>query len=303
MASPLPLALVQAPAPPAGNLDAFASGLERLARARPAVRLYVHPELHLATAAPGTVPGEDAPAPEELAQPLDGPLDRGLAELAGDLGVWLAPGSLYERGADGNIYNTAPVYSPDGRRVAAYRKICPWRPYETVTPGTEFVVFEMGEYGRVGLTICYDAWFPEITRNLAHLGAQLILNVVQTPTSDREQETVLARANALTNQVFVASVNAAGPTGVGRSLLVDPEGRVRVHAPGAEDCVLTDVIDLGETARVRRYGTAGLNRPWQQFRPGDTALDLPLYSGGRIDPSTWGAGHGGSPLTERHEAS
>lgn len=302
MASPLPLALVQAPAPPAGNLDTFASGLERLARQRPAVRLYVHPELHLATAAPGTVPGEDGPAPEELAQPLDGPLDRRLGELAGDLGVWLAPGSLYERGADGNIYNTAPVYSPEGRRVAAYRKICPWRPYETVTPGTEFVVFQMGEYGRVGLTICYDAWFPEITRNLAHLGAELILNVVQTPTSDREQETVLARANALTNQVFVASVNAATPTGVGRSLLVDPEGRVRVHAPGADDCVLTDVIDLGETARVRRYGTAGLNRPWEQFRPGDAALDLPLYSG-RIEPSTWGAGHGGSPLTERHEAS
>lgn len=102
--------------------------------------------------------------------------------------------------------------------------------------------------------------------------------------------------------MFVASVNAATPTGVGRSLLVDPEGRVRAHAPGADDCVLTDVIDLGETARVRQYGTAGLNRPWQQFRPGDAALDLPLYSG-RIEPSTWGAYHGGSPLTERHEAS
>lgn len=125
---------------------------------------------------------------------------------------------------------------------------------------------------------------------------------MQTPTSDREQETVLARANALTNQVFLASVNAATPTGVGRSLLVDPEGRVRTRAPAAEECVLTDVIDLGETARVRHYGTAGLNRPWRQFRPGDAPLDLPLYSG-RIDPSIWGAGHGGSPLTERHESS
>jgi predicted amidohydrolase len=302
MTSPLPLALVQAPARPAGDLGSFASDLQRLARQRPAVRLFVYPELHLATPAPATGSDGGPAVPEELAEPLEGPVDRQLAELAGDLGVWLMPGSLYERGDDGHVYNTAPVYSPDGRRVAAYRKICPWRPYETTTPGTEFVVFEMGQYGRVGMTICYDAWFPEIARNLTHLGADLIVNLVQTPTSDREQEVVLARANAITNQVFVASVNAAGPTGLGRSLLVDPEGRVRTQAPGAEDCVLTDVIDLGDTARTRRYGTAGLNRPWEQFRPGDASLDLPLY-GGRIDPHTWGAGHDGSSRTERAETS
>ncbi|MFD7819206.1 carbon-nitrogen hydrolase family protein [Streptomyces sp. NPDC059785] len=289
MASPLPLALVQTPAHPSDDLDSFAFGLERLARQRPAVRLFVHPELHLATPEPATGPGGAAATPEELAEPLDGPRDRRLAELAGDLGVWLMPGTVYERGGDGRIHNTAPVYSPAGRRVTAYRKICPWRPYETTAPGNEFVVLDMGEYGRVGMSICYDAWFPEISRNLAHLGAQLIVNLVQTPTSDREQEVVLARANAITNQVFVASVNAAAPTGLGRSLLVDPEGRVRTQAPSAEDCVLTDVIDLGETDRVRRYGTAGLNRPWEQFGPGDAPVELPLYSG-RIDPATWGTG-------------
>lgn len=302
MSSPLPLALVQAPAHPTGDLDSFTSGLERLARQRPAVRLFVHPELHLDSPAPGTGAGVEEASPEALAEPLDGDRDRRLAELAGDLGVWLMPGSVYERGSDGRIHNTAPVYSPDGRRVAAYRKICPWRPYETTTPGNEFVVFDMGEYGRVGLSICYDAWFPEISRSLAHLGAELIVNLVQTPTSDREQEVVLARANAITNQVFVASVNAAGPTGLGRSLLVDPEGRVRTHAPSAETCVLTDVIDLGETARVRHYGTAGLNRPWDQWRTGDAPLDLPLYSG-RIDPATWGAGHPGHASHETAETS
>ncbi|OWA00291.1 carbon-nitrogen hydrolase family protein [Streptomyces sp. CS113] len=296
MHSPLPLALVQAPAHPTQDLDSFASGLERLSRQRPQVRLFVHPELHLATPAPGSGPADDAAAPEQLAEPLDGPRDRRLAELAGDLGVWLMPGSVYER-RHGQIHNTAPVYSPQGRRVAAYRKICPWRPYETTTPGTEFVVFDMDDHGRVGLSICYDAWFPEISRNLAHLGAQLIVNLVQTPTSDREQELVLARANAITNQVFVASVNAAAPTGLGRSLLVDPEGRVRTQAISAEECVLTDVIDLGETTRVRTYGTAGLNRPWEQFRPGDAPVDLPLYSG-RMDPSTWGAGLSGTSRAE-----
>lgn len=188
------------------------------------------------------------------------------------------------------------MYSPAGERVAAYRKIAPWRPYEVSTPGTDFVVFDIPEHGRVGLTICYDAWFPEIARQLAWLGADLILNLVQTPTVDREQEVVLARANAIVNQVFVASVNAAGPTGIGRSLLVDPEGRVRTQVTGAETAVLTDVLDLAEAARVRHHGTAGLNRLWEQFQPGDTPVALPLY-GGKIDPETWGAGRGAAGRT------
>lgn len=270
MSRPLPLALVQAPA---HSLDEYSAEVERLAAERPQVRLVVHPELHLC---------------EHMAdaEPLDGPRDRRLAELAGDLGLWLAPGSVYERGETGHVYNTAVVYSPEGRRVAFYRKVFPWRPYETTSPGDHFVVFTMPGIGRLGLSICYDAWFPESTRHLAWLGAELVLNVVLTPTADRAQEVVLARANAIVNQVFVASVNAAAPDGVGRSLLVDPEGRVRVEAVGAEATVLTDVIDLAAVDNVRRYGTAGLNRMWRQWQAGDEPLALPMYSG-VIDPTTW----------------
>lgn len=298
MASPLPLALVQAPAQPTRDLEAFAGDVRALVAQRPDLRLVVYPELHLDS--PRVEPGATRPDPRDLALPLDGPRDRALAALASDLGIWLVPGSLYELAADDRVYNTTPVYSPDGERVATYRKIAPWRPYETVTPGTDFVVFDIPGHGRVGLTICYDAWFPEIARQLTWLGADLILNLVQTPTVDREQEVVLARANAIVNQVFVASLNAAGPTGLGRSLLVDPEGRVRTQVPGAETAVLSDVLDLAEAARVRRFGTAGLNRLWEQFQPGDTPLELPMY-GGKIDPQTWGAGRGASPDAEgRH---
>lgn len=289
MAAPLPIALVQAPALPARDLDRFAADVRTLVAQRPGPRLVVFPELHLDT--PTAEPGAAAVDARDLAEPIDGPRGAALAALAGELGIWLVPGSVYELADDGLVYNTAPVYSPAGQRVAAYRKIAPWRPYETSTPGTDFVVFDIPEHGRVGLTICYDAWFPEITRQLAWLGADLILNLVQTPTVDREQEVVLARANAIVNQVFVASVNAAGPTGIGRSLLVDPEGRVRTQVTGAETAVLTDVLDLAEAARVRLHGTAGLNRLWEQFRPGDTPVALPLY-GGKIDPETWGAGRG-----------
>ena len=72
---------------------------------------------------------------------------------------------------------------------------------------------------------------------------------------------VLARANAIMNQVFVVSVNAAGPVGTGQSVIVDPEGLVRVHS-ATEATVLTDVLDLEHVSRVRQYGTVGLTRPW-----------------------------------------
>ena len=283
MSRPLPLALVQDAAQPAGDLAPFASRLEKLTRAHPDAQLFVYPELHLEGASDDQ---SEEDVEQASAEALDGPRGRALAELAGDLKLWLAPGSVYERGPDGRIYNTAVVYSPEGLLVASYRKIFPWRPYEKVAPGSEFVVFDMTGFGRVGLSICYDAWYPESSRHLAWMGAELILNVVKTPTADRAQEVVLARANAIVNQVFMASVNAATPDGLGRSILVDPQGRVLVEADGAAPMVLSDAIDLDEVANVQKYGTAGVTRPWQQFHSTDVPLELPLYSG-KIDPSVW----------------
>ncbi|MBX6384205.1 MAG: carbon-nitrogen hydrolase family protein, partial [Microbispora sp.] len=148
-----------------------------------------------------------------------------------------------------------------------------------------FVVADLPGVGRIGLSVCYDAWFPEVARHLAWLGAEVIVNPVMTTTADRAQELVLARANAIANQVFVVSVNTAAPVGTGRSLVADPEGRVRVEA-GEAATVLTDVIDLDDVTRVRRHGTAGLNRVWSQFTDADPPLELPLYQG-RIDPGRW----------------
>lgn len=285
MSGPLPLVLVQQPACRAGDLTGFAADLRRQIPSSGAEPLVIYPELHLCGG-----PDADAEAVQaamtDTAEPLAGPRDRALAELAGDLGIWLAPGTVYERGQNGCIYNTAVVYSPAGQRVASYRKIFPWRPYETSAAGAEFVVFDIGGVGRIGLSICYDAWFPESTRHLAWMGADLVLNLVRTATADREQELILARANAITNQVFVASVNAAAPAGVGRSLLVDPEGRVRDETVDAEPATLTSALDLDEVRRVRRDGTAGLNRMWDQFGTADDPLELPLYAG-KIDPANW----------------
>jgi predicted amidohydrolase len=191
-----------------------------------------------------------------------------------------------ERGLDDNFYNTAVVLSPRGELVASYRKIFPWRPYEFHTPGNQFVVFDIDGVGRIGLSICYDAWFPEVARHLAWMGAEVILNVVKTTTQDRPQEVVLAQANSIVNQTFTVSVNCAGPIGKGRSLIVDPEGAVLLASPDASVDVLSQTIDFEHVSRVRQYGTAGLNRMWSQFLPSDIGIELPLYSG-RIDPERW----------------
>jgi predicted amidohydrolase len=191
-----------------------------------------------------------------------------------------------ERGPAGELFNTAVVLSPQGELVASYRKIFPWRPYEPYVPGDRFVVFDMDDVGRFGLSICYDAWFPEVTRHLAWMGAEVVLNVVKTTTPDRAQELVLAQANSIVNQTFTVSVNCAGPIGEGRSLIVDPEGDIRLASADTSPAVLVATIDLDDVTRVREHGTAGFNRMWSQFLPSDPPLELPLY-GGRIDPERW----------------
>ncbi|MFG2356769.1 carbon-nitrogen hydrolase family protein [Streptomyces sp. NPDC048521] len=281
----LPLALGQLAPHPAGDpLSAFTAEVERMLRQAPGTRMAVFPELHLCgTAGP---PAENASRLREAAQPLDGPRVRELAALAGDLGIWLLPGTVCEQGPNGELFNTALAFSPEGRLVASYRKVFPWRPTEPYDPGDRFVVFDVPGTGRIGFAVCYDAWFPEVARHLAWQGAEVIVNPVMTTTPDREQELVLARANAIANQVFVVSVNTAGPTGTGHSLVVDPEGRVRTEAASADPAVLTDVLDLDEVTRVRAHGTAGVTRMWDHFTDTDRPIELPLY-GGRIDPRRW----------------
>jgi predicted amidohydrolase len=166
----------------------------------------------------------------------------------------------------------------------SYHKCLPGRPYEPYKPGDRFAVFDLPSLGRVGLSICYAAWFPEVSRHLAWMGAELIINPTETTSCDRTQEVVLTRANAVVNQVFVVSVNAGAPCGIGHSLVVDPEGRVRVEA-GDSPMVLTDVLDLDDVTRVRAFGTARLNRLWSQFTDVEAPLE-PLFAG-RMDPSRW----------------
>ncbi|GAA3701715.1 hypothetical protein GCM10023081_42690 [Arthrobacter ginkgonis] len=281
----LPLVAVQAPPRLIGEpVSAFAAEVRAAVERQPGTRLVVFPELHLF--GDGNPDLQRTEVLQESAEPLDGPRVRQLRQLAADLGIWLVPGSVCERGPEGQLFNTALVLSPEGELAGYYRKIFPWRPHEPYDPGDRFTVVDLDGIGRVGLNICYDAWFPEVTRQLAWMGAEVILNVVKTTTPDRRQELVLAQANAIVNQVFMVSVNCAGPTGQGRSLIVDPEGNVIAEAGDDAPALLAAELDLAAVDRVRTHGTENVNRPWSQFHDGEPAIELPIYQG-RIDPAAW----------------
>ena len=266
------------------SLNGFSEDVAGVVARHPDADMVIYPELHLFH--PGLPPETHSGATERESVPLDGEFVHGLCAIAKRHEIWLVPGSINERGEDGKLYNTALVINPSGDVVATYWKMFPWRPFEPHTPGSTFVVFEVPGVGTIGLNTCYDIWFPETCRHLAWMGADLIINLVKTTTPDRAQELVLVRANAIMNQVPIVSVNSAGPVGFGCSLIVGPEGEVITDAMHTDRGELEFTFDRSRVDEVRTNGTAGTNKMWEQFRPGDQPIDLPLY-GGQIDPGRW----------------
>ena len=277
----LPIAAVQA-APVPWDVEAtyekFETEIAELKKNFPEIQLFVFPELYLSALGPVSRGVPPRYSPTAVAETIPGPLTDRLCKLAEALGTWLVPGSFYELGDDDKIYNSAVAISPKRGIVARYRKIFPWRPWERTTAGNEFAVFDVDGLGRAGLMICYDGWFPEVARHLAWMGAEVILQPTATGTSDRQQELVLARANAIVNQVFVVNPNMGGGAGPGQSIIVDPEGHP-LQVAGSGEEFLTEVLDLDAVQRVRDFGSVGLNRMWAQLEGEGRGIDLPLYGG------------------------
>jgi formamidase len=271
---PFPIAALQtAPIPgdPEGTLARLGERVPRIRQMAPEAQLVLLPELHLSSL-PLPLEEHDSIAAVEI----PGPLTDALGRLAAEAGLWLVPGSVFERGEGGLIHNTCLVFSPEGELVVRYRKVFPWEPYETCAAGDSFATFEVPGVGTIGLSICYDGSFPETCRQLAWMGAEVVLQPSLTTTSDRNAEIVMARANAIFNQLYVVSLNAAAPAGLGRSVIVDPEGLVRFQAGDSEE-LITDVLDLDAVTRVRRFGTAGVSRMWHQFERQRGNVRLPVY--------------------------
>ncbi|MGB0132370.1 carbon-nitrogen hydrolase family protein [Dokdonella sp.] len=248
------------------NIGQLASEVATIAKRFPWVRMVVAGELCGFGGNP------------EFAQCLPGDAEAQLCEVARAHGLWLIPGSLYEK-VDGAVYNTTPVINPEGQVVGRYRKIFPFRPYERdITPGNEFLVFDVPRAGRFGLSICYDMWFPETTRSLISLGAEVILHPTMTNTIDRDVEHCIVRASAATNQCYIVDINVAGGMGVGRSVICGPGGEV-IYQAGSVREVIPFEVDFGYLRRCRERGWQGLGQPLKSFR--DNPVVYPAYAAAR----------------------
>jgi predicted amidohydrolase len=157
-----------------------------------------------------------AMAPEELWDLVDavpGRLTQPLQEAARDLGVHLVWGT-YERGPErGVVYNAAALIGPTGDVVGVYRKTHPFCTEMRsrggwVTPGDEVCVVETG-LGRIGMIICFDGDFPELSRITALHGAEVIVRPSALLRSADIWE-LTNRARAYDNHVFVVAANATG---------------------------------------------------------------------------------------------
>ena len=189
--------------------------------------------------------------------------------------VWLIPGSMFLTAEDGRIYNTSVVINPEGEIIRRYAKMFPFRPYEAgIAAGTEFCVFDVPDVGRFGLSICYDIWFPETTRQLTSQGVEVLLHPVLTGTTDRDAELAIARATAAQFQCYVFSVNGLGAGGLGKSCVVDPSATVLHQSAGQEDMFPIEV-DLSVVRRQRETGMKGLGQVLKSFR--DRSVDFSVY--------------------------
>lgn len=173
---------------PAERREAFQPAIEEAARQK--ADLVVMPEMLTFV--------KESETYIDVAEPMPGPSTEFFGALARKHNLYLVPG-LVER--DGQlVYNVAVLIGPDGRIAGEYRKICltPGEIEVGIAPGDEYVVFET-RFGKVGLMVCYDGFFPEVTRELVARGAEVIAWPVWGC------HPVAAAARAFDNQVFVVS--------------------------------------------------------------------------------------------------
>jgi N-carbamoylputrescine amidase len=210
----------------------------------------------------------------DLAEPIPGPTTESLAKLARSLGVVII-GSLFERRAAGIYHNTAVILDSDGSLLGKYRKMhIPDDPlyYEKFyfTPGDLGFQNFNTKFGRIGVLVCWDQWYPEGAR-VASLGGANILfyptaigwhpaEKAEFGAAQLDAWRTIQRAHAIANGIFVAAVNRTGYEGTpesglefwGHSFVSDPFGRVLAEASAEKEEILIVECDPKITEETRR---------------------------------------------------
>jgi N-carbamoylputrescine amidase len=210
----------------------------------------------------------------DLAEPIPGPTTERLSALAKELKISIVA-SLFERRAAGLYHNTAAVLDADGSLLGIYRKMhIPDDPlyYEKYyfTPGDlGFRAFDT-RFGRIGVLVCWDQWYPEAARLTALEGASVLFypTAIGWHPSEKAEfgeaqatawETI-QRSHAIANGIYVASPNRVGHEGAadggleffGGSFISDPFGRVLEKAGRTADEILVAEVDPALQEITRR---------------------------------------------------
>jgi predicted amidohydrolase len=185
-----------------------------------------------------------------FAETIDGPSSSALADVCRETGVYVTAGFIESGG--GKFYNSVILAGPDGV-LGSYRKVhLPFLGIDRfLSPGDRpFEIFEL-PFGKVGLNICYDISFPESSRVLKLMGAELIVLPTNWPPGARRSPEFVVNTRALENHLFYAACNRVGNERgwefIGRSKVVDCDGDTLAEAGGETEELLIVEMDLQES--------------------------------------------------------
>ncbi len=188
-----------------------------------------------------------------------------LSETAKKNNIYLVAGSMPERDGD-KVYNTSYVFDRSGKQIGKHRKMhlfdcdvpggVTFHESETLTGGDDITVFET-EFGKMGLMICFDIRFPELSRLMALRGAKMIIvPAAFNLTSGPRWWDIMFRTRATDNQVFMAGCSPARDengcyVAWGHSLVVDPFGKI-LNQLDEKEAILYQELDLSEIETFRQ---------------------------------------------------
>ncbi|WP_435010238.1 carbon-nitrogen hydrolase family protein [Tundrisphaera lichenicola] len=202
----------------------------------------------------------------ELAEKIPGPSTEYFGELARKHDFYIVAGLLERDGT--SVYNVAVLIGPDGSLLGKYRKVCLPRGEVDggITPGSEYPVFST-RFGKLGMMVCYDGFFPEVARELTNRGAEVIAWPVWGCNP------LLARARACENQVYIVSSTYEDvSTNWMISGVFDHSGELIAQAQCWGEVALAEV-DLNRKTRWISLGDFKAQLPSHRPAPAKTPTD------------------------------
>ncbi|MGK7909632.1 MAG: formamidase [Synechococcus sp.] len=250
------LGMVQLQLPIVVTLDDLVRQCDRIcamvAKARrntPTMDLVVFPEYSLHGLSMDTNP--------EIMCRLDGPEVAAFKAACQENDIW-GCFSIMEYNPDGNPYNSGIVIDNQGELKLYYRKLHPWVPVEPWEPGNIGIPVCEGPNGStLALIICHDGMFPEMARECAYKGAEIMIRTAGYTAPIRHSWKVTNQANAFCNLMYTASVCMSGSDGtfdsMGEGMLVNFDGTPLVEGSDRADEIITAELRPDLVREARKY--------------------------------------------------